>query len=208
MDALSRRAAQNLLGENICLDFINPVVLDADTDFFFSSYGRLVDWGTAAGTIGSDEAEALRTAAEASAEAANQALDYAKSVRESLDGALRAAASSGSVRAHLPALNEAMAVAAVHRRLAEQHNRIVWDWPFDGDLGRLLWPVIPTAIELLMSADLNHLKVCPGCSWLFLDSSKNHSRKWCRMSDCGNVAKVRSHRRRGLSQKNIADPGR
>jgi predicted RNA-binding Zn ribbon-like protein len=31
------------------------------------------------------------------------------------------------------------------------------------------------------------------CGWLFLDFSKNHSRKWCDMSDCGNVAKARRY---------------
>ena len=53
--------------------------------------------------------------------------------------------------------------------------------------------------ELLASEQqLAHLRQCCGdnCGWLFLDSSKNHSRRWCDMRDCGNRAKVRRHRQK------------
>ncbi|MGW5559426.1 CGNR zinc finger domain-containing protein [Micromonospora sp. NPDC003944] len=40
-----------------------------------------------------------------------------------------------------------------------------------------------------------------GCGWLFLDSTRNHSRRWCDPLDCGNRARVRAyvqrHRRAG-----------
>jgi predicted RNA-binding Zn ribbon-like protein len=102
---------------------------------------------------------------------------------------------------YLSELKDATDAASAHRRLSVRHSRITWDWPFDGDLGKMFWPVVPAAIELLMSPALANLKVCHGCGWLFLDSSKNRSRKWCRMSDCGNLAKVRSHRKRDKAQE-------
>lgn len=37
------------------------------------------------------------------------------------------------------------------------------------------------------------VKVCPACRWLFLDKSKNQSRRWCDMKVCGNRAKARTH---------------
>lgn len=161
VDILSRRAAQHLLRENVCLDFVNPVVLDADADFFFLA--PMSAWWT---------------------------------------GALQCSVVvGGSAEAHLSALTDAMTAAGAHRRLAEKHHQVVWEWPWDGDLARMVWPVIPATVELLMSADLRNLKVCPGCGWLFLDSSKNHSRRWCRMSDCGNLAKVRTHRSRSRPSK-------
>lgn len=200
MDAQSRRAAQDLLRENISLDFVNPVVAAGERDYFFASYERLLDWGIAAGTLHEREAAALLTAAKKTETATGEAIRYAKSIRAALEGALRAVATGRSAEAHLPALNDAMTAAAGHRRLAERLTNIVWDWPFDGDFRKPLWPVIPAAIDLLMSGGMAHLRECPGCGWLFLDSSRNHSRKWCRMSDCGNVAKVRSHRRRGRSK--------
>jgi len=35
-----------------------------------------------------------------------------------------------------------------------------------------------------------------GCGWLFLDETRNRSRRWCSMKDCGNRAKARRHYRR------------
>jgi predicted RNA-binding Zn ribbon-like protein len=35
-----------------------------------------------------------------------------------------------------------------------------------------------------------------GCGWLFVDESRNGSRRWCSMKDCGNRAKARRHYRK------------
>jgi predicted RNA-binding Zn ribbon-like protein len=42
------------------------------------------------------------------------------------------------------------------------------------------------------------LKVCGAddCRWAFYDTSRNRSRTWCSMADCGNRAKVRAYRAR------------
>jgi predicted RNA-binding Zn ribbon-like protein len=60
-----------------------------------------------------------------------------------------------------------------------------------------LWPLIRSAAELL-TGDLSRLRQCGGdeCGWFFLDTSRNHSRQWCDMKDCGNLAKVRRFRER------------
>ncbi|MEV4087683.1 CGNR zinc finger domain-containing protein [Nonomuraea fuscirosea] len=51
------------------------------------------------------------------------------------------------------------------------------------------------ALDVLRTADLTRVRRCPthegGCGWLFLDQSRNGSRRWCRMADCGNTAKAR-----------------
>ena len=62
----------------------------------------------------------------------------------------------------------------------------------------MLWPVARSAADLLTSDDLGRVRECAGerCNWLFIDRSKNHSRRWCDMQDCGNVAKVRRYRSR------------
>ncbi|MGH2700601.1 MAG: CGNR zinc finger domain-containing protein, partial [Actinomycetota bacterium] len=48
-----------------------------------------------------------------------------------------------------------------------------------------LWPVVQAAIELLTSDALQRVKRCGRCSWLFLDATKNRSRRWCSMEGCG-----------------------
>jgi predicted RNA-binding Zn ribbon-like protein len=55
--------------------------------------------------------------------------------------------------------------------------------------------VAEAALDVLRTADLTRVRRCPvpegGCGWLFLDHSRNGSRRWCRMADCGTAAKTR-----------------
>ena len=60
-----------------------------------------------------------------------------------------------------------------------------------------LWPVALSAARLLAGADLGPAaRRCEGCGRLFLDGSRNHSRRWCDMQACGNRVKVRRYRAR------------
>jgi predicted RNA-binding Zn ribbon-like protein len=56
--------------------------------------------------------------------------------------------------------------------------------------------VAPAAIDLLRSDRLARLKQCANWRWLFLDASRNGSRRWCSMVHCGTEAKVRATRAR------------
>ncbi|WP_350275994.1 CGNR zinc finger domain-containing protein [Kribbella sp. HUAS MG21] len=55
--------------------------------------------------------------------------------------------------------------------------------------------LVVAAVELVRTVELRQLRACPvadgGCGWLFLDRSRNHSRRWCAMEDCGTRAKIR-----------------
>jgi predicted RNA-binding Zn ribbon-like protein len=61
-----------------------------------------------------------------------------------------------------------------------------------------LRPIARSAAELLTSETLSRVRECGGatCTWLFLDASRNRSRRWCSMESCGNRAKARRHYRR------------
>jgi len=76
----------------------------------------------------------------------------------------------------------------------------VWAWdPADGPVEAVLGPITLSALTLLTQADLSRIKQCRGdhCGWLFFDTTKNKSRRWCEMVVCGNRAKQRRfHRRR------------
>lgn len=58
--------------------------------------------------------------------------------------------------------------------------------------------VVNSVLEILTHSDFTRLRVCSAesCSWLFWDTSKNGSRKWCDMGDCGNREKARRFRER------------
>jgi predicted RNA-binding Zn ribbon-like protein len=61
---------------------------------------------------------------------------------------------------------------------------------------RILGPLAWAAVDLLRGDELNRLKRCPqhDCHWLFIDRTKNRSRRWCEMATCGNRAKMQSRR--------------
>ena len=101
-------------------------------------------------------------------------------------------------------LNSSIQDAAQHLRLIQREkipSKIVSpeptvEWRFD-DLGSafdaMLWPITRAAADLLASSDLGFVRACssPTCQWFFLDTSKNHHRRWCSMQLCGNRTKVR-----------------
>jgi predicted RNA-binding Zn ribbon-like protein len=57
----------------------------------------------------------------------------------------------------------------------------------------MLDPIVWSAAELMRGGEIERIKVCSNhtCGWLFVDRSKNRSRRWCQMSDCGNNEKSR-----------------
>jgi predicted RNA-binding Zn ribbon-like protein len=63
---------------------------------------------------------------------------------------------------------------------------------------QLLWPVAESAADLLCYGDLTLVKKCENsaCVLFFYDTTKNHSRRWCSMSACGNRMKVAAHYQR------------
>ncbi len=88
--------------------------------------------------------------------------------------------------------------------LALPHLRVTWspagfarEWERGSPaLDQVLWPVSWSAAELLTHGPLDRIRECPGqgnCGWLFLDLTKNASRRWCDMRVCGNRAKARRH---------------
>jgi predicted RNA-binding Zn ribbon-like protein len=62
----------------------------------------------------------------------------------------------------------------------------------------MFWPVIWSAMRLFAAPELAHVRKCaaPDCGWLFVDATRNRSRRWCAMRVCGNRDKVRRYRRR------------
>jgi len=60
----------------------------------------------------------------------------------------------------------------------------------------ILTPVVRAAVELLTSADIARVRTCAdgSCAWLFLDTTRSRTRRWCDMKSCGNRSKVRRFR--------------
>jgi predicted RNA-binding Zn ribbon-like protein len=89
--------------------------------------------------------------------------------------------------------------ATLHRSLGSDQERLVWSWSgFEQQAELPLWMLAQSAADLLVSEHAKQVKGCgdPTCRWLFLDLSKNHTRRWCDMKTCGNRMKARRHQAR------------
>jgi predicted RNA-binding Zn ribbon-like protein len=103
------------------------------------------------------------------------------------------------VQSDLLILNNVLSKVMVQARLVPEADGFIWGWVNEeGVLDRVLWPVVRSAADVLTSEELHEVRVCAAsdCSWLFLDTSKNQSRRWCNMKSCGNRAKARRHNER------------
>ena len=184
----------DLVGGDVSMDLVNtasgrsgPQVKDRLT-----SYDDLVTWAERVHVAGPRRAERLRRAAAADPAAAAAVLGSAKELREVI---YRVFTADSPAPADLDALGRAAADAAATRRLRPSTDGYVFAWPDDDALDQLLWPVALSAAELLTSEDRVRVKECASesCNWLFLDQSRNRSRRWCDMKDCGNRAKARRY---------------
>ena len=190
----------NLVGGRLCLDFTNTI--DGRNGHerveYLNSYADLVVWSHRAGITTAAQAQRLLDASKSDPAEAEAVLRRALVVREALFRIFSGAGGHASRDRDLAAFNDALSVGMGHARIIRTPEGFVWSWDAMGEaLECVLWPVVRSAAGLLTSSELARVRGCPGndggCAWLFLDASKNHSRKWCDMKTCGNRAKGRRH---------------
>jgi predicted RNA-binding Zn ribbon-like protein len=73
-------------------------------------------------------------------------------------------------------------------------DKLAWELAQSPALPELpLWMLSLSVAELTTSEQMHKLRECGNaeCRWLFLDTSKNHTRRWCDMKICGNRMKAR-----------------
>lgn len=190
----------------LCLDLTNTVrarPLSEKIDLI-GSYGDLLAWARQATILTPAEAATLGETAREQPRAAADALSQTLLLREALYGVFSArAAGLPAPDSDLRTINKAIGKAMTRAGLSPSvSGGFEWIWP-DAPLGldRVAWWVARSASELLTSKDLTGVRECAGydCGRLFMDGTKNRSRRWCDMASCGNRAKGRRHyeRRKG-----------
>jgi predicted RNA-binding Zn ribbon-like protein len=80
--------------------------------------------------------------------------------------------------------------ALAHGQLAGDAAGYAWKWDSGSGLLAPLWPIVAAAVEVLTHGPASHIKFCQACRFMFVDLSKNGSRRWCSMDDCGKAAKI------------------
>jgi predicted RNA-binding Zn ribbon-like protein len=185
------------MGGAVCLDFVNTLDdrFSAEPKELLEHYVDLARFAEDTGILGDAQVDRLMTRSMQRPEEAKRALASALQVREAISEIFYALARKKLVpAASLVILNQHVQEAAQHLGLVA--GRRHFEWKFESDLYDLfapLWPIARDAAELLASERLEYVRACASktCEWLFLDESKNHRRRWCDMTKCGNRAKVR-----------------
>jgi predicted RNA-binding Zn ribbon-like protein len=198
----------NLNEARLCLDFGNTANWHASThpQEELNSYDDVLNWAQQKALLPVAQISVLRAAAAQNPAAAQAALERAIALREAIYRIFSAAAVGRPVAdADLALLNRWLAEGLGRLQLASTEEGFAWQWQADNTaLHQMLWPAAQSAAELLASAELDRVKECAddrGCGWLFLDTSRNGTRRWCSMQSCGNRAKVRRHRRQQTTEE-------
>lgn len=160
-----------------CLDFANTVVYRTRAERREDRLGSLADirsWLLAAGL----------------ATSRRPSLSQVVALRESIDALFREAALSRSCSSN------------AWGRFFAQYSRLARGHALERTL-RGLGPAEPakdgifviahSALSLALSHDLERVKICGGCGWLFLDRTRNGRKKWCISSMCGSRDKARRY---------------
>jgi predicted RNA-binding Zn ribbon-like protein len=193
----------------LCIDFVNTAGgTRAKPKEHLNSYPDLVAWGRQADVLSDQDAQRLARAARRRPDEAAQTLADAVQLRETMFRIFTAATDCKRLHPEdMQVLNAALAHALAQVRLDTTAEGCVRVWAGDGDqLDRMLWPVLRSAMDVLTSAEERgriHKCESPTCDWLFLDASRNRSRRWCDMKSCGNRAKARRYYER---HREHADP--
>jgi predicted RNA-binding Zn ribbon-like protein len=187
----------------ISLEFANTVRWHASQhpEETLLSFTDLVAWARQVGLTTEAEARRLTRHAQANSEAAQRTLDRAVRLREAIYAVFTAIIHNKPVpMTELDQLNAVLNEWAEGARIEQGPSGFTWRFkPQQEDLDTFLGPIALSAANLLLTEKHRRVGQCAddrGCGWLFLDTSKNHSRRWCDMNDCGNRAKQKRLKQR------------
>ncbi len=187
----------------LCLDFANTNDWHASPHPVESllQYADLATWCQQVGLVTAAEAQELQREAAKSPLQASAILQRAIALREAIYRIILAhLLGNNTPDLDLELLNAEIALVASFRKLMPAGDGFAWTWDSGANsLAGMLGPIARSAAALLTSPELYRVGMCAdedGCGFLFFDTSRNRSRQWCSMEDCGNRAKAQRHYRR------------
>ncbi|GAB1510906.1 CGNR zinc finger domain-containing protein [Actinophytocola sp. KF-1] len=171
-----------IVAGHLALDFANTVddPLGPARHDHIATHDDLVRWSLRTGALTAEQAAVVQRSA--------AAVRKAHALRDVLNEVFCAVAAGE--RPGWEALRPYAADAVAHSALDDAH---ALSWAHTTAPHAMLWPVANAAERLLTSQDVHRVKQCAGCPWLFLDRSRNGSRRWCAMNDCGTHEKIRKY---------------
>lgn len=196
MDAPKRTLETlELVGGILCLDFANTINSRRNpVHEYLSAYADLVDWAEKVGMLSETEVNRLKLKSKHEVGEDEKVLQKAHLLRGLIHRVFSAIANQSEPgKEDLSSIIRFYKDTLSHSYLLETENHYKISWKLDEILDAPLLPIAHSAAKLLLSKELRHIKECPGCGWLFLDTSKNQSRRWCSMNTCGARDKMRRY---------------
>ena len=183
----------------LCLDFANTVDWHSSDrpQETLHTYEDLLAWAAAQAVISQNLVDALARRARREPQAAVAVYRRATALREAVYQIFLARiGGKPPARADVSVFNEELQRALAQYRVEFGVDGAAWRLAGEGaEFDLPVWPIVQSAAELLLSEVFrDRVGQCAdpaGCGWLFLDLSKNRSRRWCSIRDCGNRAKQR-----------------
>ncbi len=192
-----------LIAGDPALDLVNTLdwrFRESGTEELVMNYDDVLLFAEQSGVLTQKQARALRRGT--SSTAGGHVVEGIRGLREALADVLYAGLDGkNSSSASLRTLERLMRETREQTRLVRDGVRLKWDWAGAETKAEYpLWLLTRAASRLLLSENVQLVRACanPECRWLFMDTSKNHTRRWCDMKLCGNRMKARrfkaSHR--------------
>jgi predicted RNA-binding Zn ribbon-like protein len=193
----------SFLAEHLGLDFANTVQWHASDHpgDMLPDYETLARWSLEAGLLDEERFHTLIEKAARSPDEAREVHARAVALREAIYRICTSVIHRQTPSdLDLTTLNEELSRWRDKGRIVPASDGFTWDYNIDPfALDSPLWLIARESADLLTSENIHRLGQCAddrGCGWLFLDTSKNHSRRWCDINDCGNRAKQRRYQKR------------
>jgi predicted RNA-binding Zn ribbon-like protein len=188
LDAGNYGGTYKLIGEEICFDFVNTISwpeTEREHDWLHSAE-NFIKWASSTGII--NKRQALKMQSQSNA-ALNQQMKEVFSIRKELYLILTAFAFEKKTDASVIRKLDILFHKIVKTRHIDTGN-CEWVWDEPATLPEVLNPVIWNAVYVITELDHSRIKHCDTCNWLFYDKTKNKSRRWCDMDDCGSRDKA------------------
>jgi predicted RNA-binding Zn ribbon-like protein len=194
--------AFDLSGGVLCLDFANTILRrnqPGRSKDELENYPRLLSFAKQTKLLSPARAGLLRNRALKSFATVRRAIPAARLLREAVYRIFSA------LTAGKPATSKDVRVLEKFALEALKQQRLIpmakggyhWQWkPEEAENPeQMLWPIALSAVQVLTSDQIASVRECAAddCAWLFLDESRNRSRRWCDMKVCGNRQKARRH---------------
>lgn len=199
--------AVEFVGGSLALDLANTLggSHTAPSHEHLVEYRDLVEFCRLAGSLSPAYARRLVEEANRQPTRAAAVLRRAITLREAIWRVFDAYAKNDRAEAtDLATIHHEELAALQHARFQPSASDVDYAWSDELVLDRPLWAIARSAADLRRSKDdLGRVRECGSetCEWLFIDRSRNHTRRWCDMNDCGNAAKVRRFRQRQRAPK-------